>query len=737
MPGPGIVTILPVTPPRSSWHSRCKFRPTRPCGDVDLNSQADANNAVGTLVVTLTAGTEEKKMPTTLARLFGLGRPRKGDDRAFGLRLAAMLAEADEPERGLEAACRLALRTTSCQVAMVATWVHAGGTPHLELVAGRQRGQDAQPLLAALSGRHSPLFDLDDGPRWICLQEDQFQPGAPLLRRFDLAWMLVLPLSGARRGFALLAGHESDFDSRHPLVRDARLIWLAAGRRLSKDPAAPTAAAGATTYSPWPGSEAWATAPAALALVLPDRVVAANERAHELLAANVGHEGQDWSPWLLGAVGRLDLGEKSSEILTASGSRGHCLEVTVTPVTDRTQPRLVAIQAADRVDEDPADHEATLRLLGHELRTPLTAMKTSLDLVLRRDTGELNDDQERFLGATRRNLQRLNRLLDDLLDAKRAEAGHLAIHCETVDLGALLGEDLTLHAVACREKGIELDATGVPAEFRACVDADKVQQILHNVVSNAIKYTSNGGLVRVWLQERSESVPGIGARLARRFKLPLDAFTLVVEDNGIGMSPEYMEILFQPFSREERPGVSRLPGAGLGLHITRGLIEAHGGEVRLTSQPDQGTTVWLVMPREPGSGRVLTAGRELDVHYSHAVAAGQTVEPVFIDVRRRLERVQPWETEAAANQVCEFLGRLAGDRGRGVSGDSCCWQLASGLWVGLALDPQRLAAAWQVATSAPESSLILAGTSWQALDEVKTSNPVTIDSGPSPVTGGP
>ena len=330
MPGTGIEITLPDTPP-DSWHSRCKFRPAHPRGDVGRNPQADANNAVDALVVTLTAGTEEKKMPTSLARLFGLGRPQKGDDRAFGLRLAAMLAEAKEPDRALEAACRLALRTTACQVAMVATWVSADGTPDLELVAGRQRGQDLRPLLEALSGRHTPLLDLGDEPQWIRLQDDQFQPGASLLRRFDLQWMLALPLAGPRRGVALLAGHEVDFDPHHHLVRDMRLIWLAAGRRLAADLATTTAAS-----SLWPGPEAWATAPSALALVLPDRVVVANERAHELLAANVGREGQDWSPWLLSAVQRLDLGEISSEILTASGSRGHCLEVTVTPVTDRS-----------------------------------------------------------------------------------------------------------------------------------------------------------------------------------------------------------------------------------------------------------------------------------------------------------------------------------------------------------------------------------------------------------------
>ncbi len=661
-------------------------------------------------------------MPTNLARLFGRGRPRKGTDRAYSLRLAAALMETQSPQSVLEAACRLSVRTDACDVAMIGSWSDGPDALCLELVTGRARRLDLATLTKALGGRNSVIDAHERNPRWVQLDEDQFQPGAPLLRRFDLQWALALPFTAdiddrPRCCFALFAGRGRDMDLAHPLVRDARLIWLTTRGHLT---------AGTEARTPgraWPGADGWDEAPTALAVVRSGTVLAANQHARTLLEGNVGRNGQEWETWLAGAVQHLDMTGAEREVLVASRSRDRRLEVAMTPAQQPGEPRLVSLHEVAAAEADTAGQEATMRMLGHELRTPLTAMKTSLDLVLRGDTGPLNADQERFLGTAHRNLGRLNRLLGDLLDAKRAEAGKLAINAETVDLGALLQEDLGMFAVACREKGIALDATGVPASFRACVDADKVQQMLHNVVSNAIKYTPKDGLVRVWLQERADSTPGRGARLARAMSLPLDAFTLVVEDSGMGMSEEFLETLFQPFTREDRAETLRLPGAGLGLHITRGLAEAHGGEVRLTSQPGHGTTVWLVLPREPGSGRVLGAGRRLDAMIAAATAAGADFRPVRLDIRGRLAEVQPWDLDAAGVQVCEFMSGLArearGDSPRHLlrTAGEPCWQLAAGLWAAVALDPGRLEAAWQVATSAPESSRLLAGTSWHDLED--------------------
>lgn len=670
-------------------------------------------------------------MPTSLARLLGRRRHHKGADPAFALRVAAALIQVGPPLRVLDAACRLARRVRDCQLALVVARDGETTAPSLEFMAGGWRRGDLRPLAEALSGRHSFLPVITDAPFWVQLADDPFQPGSALLRRFDLQWILALPFSldlqdGPRRCVMLLGGKGATVDPHHPLVRDARLVWLTVRDQLAdrrrREPA-----------DCWPEAEAWEAAPLAAAMVAADRVVAVNPAGRDLLAMSVGHDGRMWESWLLGAVQRLQANGRNHEIVSASQSRKRWLEIALGDEPPDGGPRLVGLSPAGPVTADGGAEEATMRMLGHELRTPLSAMQTCLDLVLRGDAGQLAPDQERFLTTARRNLERLNRLLGDLLDAKRAEAGRLAIATATVDLGALLTAELDMLRVVCREKGIDLDTSGVPASFRACVDADKVQQMLHNVVGNAIKYTGRGGIVRVRLEEQLSAAPGAGARLGRRFGLPLDVFTIVVEDSGMGMSDEFLEILFQPFRREERAETRGLPGAGLGLHITRGLVEAHGGLIRLQSRPGEGTTVWLVLPREPGSGRVLAAGRELEALRERAATFGVPAVPVWLDVRERLPRAEPWEATAAAavaQSFLEGLGRDARDqevqRFQKTTGD-LCWPLAVGLWCGLVLDPRRLEAAWQVTSAAPETPPLLAGTRWLVIDEAvdKSERPPT------------
>ena len=669
-------------------------------------------------------------MPTPLARLFGRGRARKSDDHAFGLRLAAALVETDQPLRVLASASRLARRVASCDVALIGLQrTPATAAAGYDWVAGGCRRCDRRLLQEALDGRHSPLVAVDDRPSWIKLSDDPFQPGAAMLRRFGLAWCLALPLwlahSGqARRGALVLAGADPLVDQDHPLIRDARLVWLAtrehltaAARRL--DPRADT---------PWPEAPAaWDEAPAAIALLGSDQVVALNRAARRLLAETLGDDGGRWQNWLVGAVRRLDVAGQTSEVLTASLSRNRSLAVTVGNAVTADGARLIALQPADPPGEHPAEQEAAMRMLGHELRTPLAAMQTSLDLVLRGDAGPLSADQQRFLGTSRRNLERLNRLLGDLLDARLSGASRQALQAETVDLGVLLRDELDMLAVVCREKGLRLEAEDLPASFRACVDADKVQQMLHNVVGNAIKYTASGGTVRVSLQDRLDASAGpsrsAGPLLARRFDLPLDVFTLAVQDTGLGMSADFLATIFQPFHREDRVETRRLPGAGLGLHITRGLVEAHGGLIRVESRPGLGTTVWLVLPREPASGQVLNVGRELEALNRRARTAGLDVAVAALDLRQRCAASQPWEIEALDVHLRTFLSRLGREcrdaraQRFAEAAGQLGWQLAPGLWCGLVLDPQRLAVAWQVVIAAPERHHLLADSRWQPLPE--------------------
>ena len=667
-------------------------------------------------------------MPTPLARLFGRGRPRQSGDRDHGLRLAAALAESSQPLRVLAAACRLALRTPDCDVALVGLRVEReSAAPQYDWVAGGCRRCDRRLLEEALRGRHSPLPAIGEQPLWIRMGDDPFQPGAAVLRRFGLCWLLALPgrapVDGSgRQGVVLLAGCDPHLEADHPLVRDARLVWLSVRGHL-------TAAASRLERrfaSPWPeNAAAWLQAPAPMAMVARTQVLAVNQAARQLLAETVGGDEARQQGWLLGAVRRLEVSGQTSETLTASLSRGRSLRVTVgAPLAD-VDARLVALHQSTASGPPAGDQEAAMRMLGHELRTPLAAMQTSLDLVLRGETGPLADNQQRFLGATRRNLERLNRLLGDLLEARHLSAtSHPALAQQTVDLGALLHDELSMLSVVCREKGLTLQVDRIPQSFRACVDPDRIQQVLHNVVGNAIKYTAGGGIVRVALQEEPALAPGMGPRLACLFNLPLDIFTLVVEDTGLGMSEAFLAKLFQPFNREDRAETRSLPGAGLGLHITRGLVEAHGGLIRIESRPGHGTTVWLVLPREPQSGRVLTVGRQLAALQQRARDAGLPSTICALDLRHRLATSQPWEIEAATEQALAFLIRLGREstcpavaeftRSAGTLG----WPLAPGLCCGLVVDPQRLAPAWQVAAIAPESVRLLADLRWRDLDEL-------------------
>jgi hypothetical protein len=236
-------------------------------------------------------------------------------------------------------------------------------------------------------------------------------------------------------------------------------------------------------------------------------------------------------------------------------------------------------------------------------------------------------------------------------------------------------------------------------------------------------------VVRVWLRAEDSPPAGLTEELAERFFLPLRVFTLVVEDNGIGMSEEVLRTLFHPFRRGRAAEVSRAPGSGLGLHITRALVEAHGGSIDLVSKPDVGTTVWITLPRDPASERVLVGARRLGRVLAETGGAGRLA---VLDARRPDRELDEELLDRAATAIGEFLARLiedadvpvaaavAGggsgpdgsreDAGRGVVG------LADGLWAAVVENTSRLAPAWEVERARPGTPPLLEETAWQVLE---------------------
>jgi signal transduction histidine kinase len=241
--------------------------------------------------------------------------------------------------------------------------------------------------------------------------------------------------------------------------------------------------------------------------------------------------------------------------------------------------------------------------VSHDLRTPLTSIKGSVDNLLDGIGGALNDRQAHYLKRIRSNTGRLSRLIDDLLDMSRIEAGRLRVAPVRVlveEIGRDVLENVRQTAL---EKRIDLHLSGDEGGAQAYADPDRVYQVLVNLVSNAIKFTPAGGRVEVSIRSSEFWVPGSGLKASeletRNSKLETDlgdGFVAVcVRDTGQGIPPEELETIFDKFHQVGGASVSR-QGAGLGLAIAKHLVELHGGRIWAESEVGKGSAFWFTLP---------------------------------------------------------------------------------------------------------------------------------------------
>lgn len=239
---------------------------------------------------------------------------------------------------------------------------------------------------------------------------------------------------------------------------------------------------------------------------------------------------------------------------------------------------------AGRIDRDNAARaEELIRLrdefvavVSHELRTPLTSIIGYLELLVDEESGGLTPEQESYLEIVQRSTARLVELVGDLLLVAEAERGPLALELGEIDL-----VELAAHAVDAARPAA--DARGVVLSFDAGApgsvggDATRLAQMLDNLISNAIKFTPSGGSVTVRAGRRGSDV------------------VFEVVDTGDGISALDHERLFEPFFRSREANARAVPGTGLGLTITKAIVEAHNGTIEVESVPGAGATfrVWL------------------------------------------------------------------------------------------------------------------------------------------------
>jgi signal transduction histidine kinase len=217
-----------------------------------------------------------------------------------------------------------------------------------------------------------------------------------------------------------------------------------------------------------------------------------------------------------------------------------------------------------------------VRTVTHELKIPMTSIKGYTDLL--KMVGPLNAQQEQFVVIIRSNVERMSLLVSDLSDIARMESGRLKVELQSLDLRVLLPEALNQLSsqVQARQQTLALD---LPAELPSVrSDPARLSQIVTNLVSNAHKYSPDGTPIRV-----TAAVEGARVRVS-------------VRDQGSGISPADQSRLFTQFFRSEDPVVREQTGWGLGLHITRRLVELLGGEISVQTEPGQGSTFSFTMP---------------------------------------------------------------------------------------------------------------------------------------------
>jgi signal transduction histidine kinase len=231
-------------------------------------------------------------------------------------------------------------------------------------------------------------------------------------------------------------------------------------------------------------------------------------------------------------------------------------------------------QAVQRANQAKTEF---VSVVTHELRVPMTSIKGYAEMMSM--SGNINDQQTRFLDIIMTNVERMNVLVSDLSDVSRIESGRLKLEIDTdINLKEVVEKVVPSmqNEIERREHKVKIDMSDKLPPVKA--DPQRLAQILTNLVSNAYKYTPNGGTITIKAKKQQDMV------------------RCEVSDSGVGMTQEELARLFTKFWRADNAHVREQPGTGLGLTITKNLVELQGGELDVHSEKGSGTTFGFTLP---------------------------------------------------------------------------------------------------------------------------------------------
>jgi two-component system, OmpR family, phosphate regulon sensor histidine kinase PhoR len=343
------------------------------------------------------------------------------------------------------------------------------------------------------------------------------------------------------------------------------------------------------------------------------RVVASNAAAHGLFNLSRGALNAQRlteltrNPAIYSAfLDALQGTERSGVKIQTHGPERLVFDLRVVPLASATssngqsaggvQGALGVFIDVTRIERLEQIRQEFLSNVSHELRTPLTAILAFVETL---ETGAIDDKEssQRFLSIIRRNAARMQDLIDDILELSAIEAGNVQVTAEHVLLYPIVND--VVSSLAGKSAAQDIVVTNaVPREAKVYADARRLEQMLTNLVENAIKFSRASGQVKIKYENgvRSDEPGTVNQQTSERTGGTENLDKIIVEDTGEGIPAQHLERLFERFYRVDRARSREMGGTGLGLAIVKHLARAHGGEVTVTSELGKGSTFTIELP---------------------------------------------------------------------------------------------------------------------------------------------